>query len=235
MKIIKGRGLKSSTLKSLIQSGYDRSEVEGWTKVMDTPEVSAFKHNTTPQVVIVLRGTTGTANDWSNNAVYGIGGEVAYKRTPRYKRAVARVAEIEKKYNPKDITIVSHSQGGLLAELVPSKAREVITLNKATRPSDFIFGRKKKKNQYDIRSTYDPVSMFNTRQADYTIGEKSLNPLTQHSANVLDKTPDVVYGDAKFGNGMRKKKPRMKRGGMIVKSFNSRPENQFIDEPNEMF
>jgi pimeloyl-ACP methyl ester carboxylesterase len=128
MKIIKGRGLKSSTLKSLIQSGYDRSEVEGWTKVMDTPEVSAFKHNTTPQVVIVLRGTTGTANDWSNNAVYGIGGEVAYKRTPRYKRAVARVSEIEKKYNPKDITIVGHSQGGLLAEIVPSNARERISL-----------------------------------------------------------------------------------------------------------
>jgi hypothetical protein len=235
MKIIKGRGLKSSTLKSLIQSGYDRSEVEGWTKVMDTPEVSAFKHNTTPQVVIVLRGTTGTANDWSNNAVYGIGGEVAYKRTPRYKRAVARVAEIEKKYNPKDITIVGHSQGGLLAEIVPSNARERISLNKATRPSDFIFGRKKKKNQYDIRSKYDPVSMFNTRQADYTIGEKSLNPLKQHSANVLDKTPDVVYGDAKFGNGLRKKKLKVKRGGMIVQSFNSRPENKFIDEPNEMF
>jgi hypothetical protein len=210
MKIIKGRGLKSSTLKSLIQSGYDRSEVEGWTKVMDTPEVSAFKHNTTPQVVIVLRGTTGTANDWSNNAVYGIGGEVAYKRTPRYKRAVARVSEIEKKYNPKDITIVGHSQGGLLAEIVPSNARERISLNKATRPSDFIFGRKKKKNQYDIRSEYDPVSMFNTRQSDYTIGEKSLNPLNQHSANVLDKKPDVVYGDAKFGNSVAKKEIKSK-------------------------
>ena len=231
----KGGGLKSSTLKSLIQSGYDRSQVEGWTKVMDTPEVSAFKHNTTPQVVIVLRGTTGTANDWSNNAVYGIGGEVAYKRTPRYKRAVARVAEIERKYNPKDITIVSHSQGGLLAELVPSKAREIISLNKATRPSDFIFGRKKKKNQYDIRSTYDPVSMFNTRQVDYTIKNKSLNPLTQHSADILDKTPDVVYGDSKFGNGMRKKKLKVKSAGMLVRSFNERPENKFIDEPNEMF
>ena len=98
----KGGGLKSSTLKSLIQSGYDRSQVEGWTKVMDTPEVSAFKHKTTPQVVIVLRGTTGTANDWSNNAVYGIGGEVAYKRTPRYKRAVARVAEIERRLQDKE-------------------------------------------------------------------------------------------------------------------------------------
>ena len=229
----KGGGLKSSTLKSLIQSGYDRSVVEGWTKVMDTPEVSAFKHNTTPQVVIVLRGTTGSMNDWSNNAVFGIGGEVAYKQTPRYKRAVSRVAEIERKYNPKDITIIGHSQGGLLTEIVPSNARERITLNKATRPTDFIFGRKKKKNQYDIRSKYDPVSIFNTRQADYTLQNKSLNPLNQHSADILSKKPDVVYGDAKFGNGVRK----VKRGGMIVRSFNERPENKF-EEPDgsvEMF
>ena len=227
MRVIKGGGLKSSTLKSLIQSGYDRSSVEGWNKIMDTPEVSAFKHIKTPQVVIVLRGTTGTMKDWSNNAVFGLGGEVSYKQTPRYKRAKARVAEIESKYNPQDITIVGHSQGGLLAEIVPSKARETITLNKATRPQDFLFGRRKKKNQYDIRAKYDPVSMFNTRQTDYSIDEKSVNPLTQHSAEVLDKK-EVIYGDRKYGNGM-------KRGGMIVRSFNERPENKFIDEPNEMF
>jgi hypothetical protein len=77
--------------------------------------------------------------------------------------------------------------------------------------------------------------MFNTRQADYTIGEKSLNPLKQHSAEVLDKKPDVVYGDAKFGNGLRKKKLKVKSAGMIVRSYPERIENKFIDEPNEMF
>jgi len=57
--------------------------------------------------------------------------------TPRYKRAKERVAELERKYNPEDITLIGHSQGGLLAEIVPSKAREIISLNKATRPQDF--------------------------------------------------------------------------------------------------
>ena len=157
-KIVRGGGLKANTLKSMIKSTYDRSNVEGWDNVMDTPEVSAFEHPS-GQVVVALRGTEGTLKDWSNNAVYGLGGETAYKLTAKYRRAKERVAELEKRYNPQDITLIGHSQGALLAEIVPSKAREIITINKATRPQDFLF-RRRKKNQYDIRSRFDPVSFF---------------------------------------------------------------------------
>ena len=111
-KIVRGGGLKANTLKSLLKSTYDRSPVEGWNRVMNTPELSAFEHPS-GQVVIALRGTEGTAKDWSNNAVYGLAGESAYKLTPRYKRAKERVAELEKKYNPEDISLVGHSQGAL--------------------------------------------------------------------------------------------------------------------------
>ena len=92
----------------MIKSTYDRSEVEGWDKVMDTQELSAFKHPS-GQVVIASKGTEGTAKDWSNNAVYGLGGETAYKMTPCYKRAKERVAQLDKQYNPKDITLIGHS------------------------------------------------------------------------------------------------------------------------------
>jgi len=227
MRKIKGSGLKANTLKSMIKSTYDRSEVEGWDKVMDTPEVSAFKHPS-GQVVIALRGTEGTAKDWSNNAVYGLGGELAYKQTPRFKRAKERVAELEKKYNPEDISLVGHSQSGLIAELLPSKARERITLNKATRPQDFLF-RRRRKNQYDIRSRFDPVSFFPLQKSNYTIDGVSLNPLAQHSPDILEG--QKVYGDKKYGNGLR----HAKRGGMIVRSFNERPENKFIEEAKPMF
>jgi len=227
MRKIKGSGLKANTLKSMIKSTYDRSEVEGWDKVMDTPEVSAFKHPS-GQVVIALRGTEGTAKDWSNNAVYGLGGELAYKQTPRFKRAKERVAELEKKYNPEDISLVGHSQSGLIAELLPSKARERITLNKATRPQDFLF-RRRRKNQYDIRSRFDPVSFFPLQKSNYTIDGVSLNPLAQHSPDILEG--QKVYGDGKYGFGLR----HVKRGGMIVRSFNERPENKFIEEAKPMF
>jgi len=212
----------------MIKSTYDRSEVEGWDKVMNTPVVSAFKHPS-GQVVVALRGTEGTAKDWSNNAVYGLGGETAYKQTPRYKRAKERVAQLEKQYNPEDITLIGHSQSGLIAELLPSKAREIITLNKATRPQDFLF-RRRKKNQYDIRSRFDPVSFFPLQKSNYTIDGVSLNPLAQHSPEILQG--EKVYGDSKYGFGLR----RVKRGGkIIVRSFNNRKENQFVEEAKEMF
>ena len=228
MRKIKGSGLKANTLKSMIKSTYDRSEVEGWNKVMDTPEVTGFKHPS-GQVVVALRGTEGTAKDWSNNAVYGLGGETAYKQTPRFKRAKERVAQLEKQYNPEDITLIGHSQGALLAEIVPSKARERITLNKATCPQDFLF-RRRKSNQYDIRSRFDPVSFFPLQKSNYTIDGVSLNPLKAHSPDVLEG--QKVYGDSKYGFGLR----HAKNGGkIIVKSFNNRPENKGIDEAKPMF
>ena len=94
-KVVKEGGLKANTLKSMIKSTYDRSQVEGWDKIMDTPEVTGFKHPS-GQVVVALRGTEGTLSDWLNNAVFGLGGETAYKMTPRYKRAKERVGELEK-------------------------------------------------------------------------------------------------------------------------------------------
>ena len=228
MRKIKGSGLKANTLKSMIKSTYDRSEVEGWQKIMDTPEVTGFKHPS-GQVVVALRGTEGTLVDWQNNAVYGVGGELAYKMTPRYKRAKERVAELERKYNPEDITLIGHSQSGLIAELLPSKARERITLNKATRPQDFLF-RRRKSNQDDIRSRFDPVSFFPLQKSNYTIDGVGMNPLKAHSPDILEG--NKVYGDGKYANGLR----HAKRGGkIIVRSFNNRRENRFIDEVKPMF
>jgi len=228
MRKIKGSGLKANTLKSMIKSTYDRSEVEGWQKIMDTPEVTGFKHPS-GQVVVALRGTEGTLVDWQNNAVYGLGGELAYKQTPRYKRAKERVAQLEKQYNPEDITLIGHSQSGLIAELLPSKARERITLNKATRPQDFLF-RRRNKNQYDIRSRFDPVSFFPLQKSNYTIDGVGMNPLKAHSPDILEG--NKVYGDGKYANGLR----HVKRGGkIIVRSYNNRKENQFVQEVKPMF
>ena len=195
---------------------------------MNTPEVSAFEHPS-GQVVIALRGTEGTAKDWSNNLFYGLGGETAYKQTARFKRAKERVAELEKIYNPEDITMIGHSQSGLIAEIVPSKARKIITLNKATRPQNFLF-RRRKSNQYDIRSRFDPVSFFPLQKSNYTIDGVGFNPLTAYSLDILEG--NKVYGDKKYGNGLR----HAKRGGkIIVRSFNNRKENKVIEGAKEMF
>ena len=57
----------------------------------------------------------------------------------------------------------------------------------------------------------------------------SLNPLAQHSPDILEG--NKIYGDGKYGNGLR----HAKSGGMIVRSFNERKENKFIQEAKPMF
>ena len=89
---------------------------------------------------------------------------------------------------------------------------------------------KKIRDQYDIRSRFDPVSFFPLQKSNYTIDGVSLNPLAQHSPDILEG--QKVYGDSKYGNGLR----QVKRGGkIIVRSFNERPENKFIEGAKEMF
>jgi len=93
-----------------------------------------------------------------------------------------------------------------------------------------MFYNKKKKHIYRIRAKFDPVSMFNTSNPEYTINEKNLNPLAQHSYNILEG--QKVYGDKKYGNGIRHAK---RAGSITVRSYPERKENQFIEEAKEMF
>jgi len=78
-------------------------------------------------------------------------------------------------------------------------------------------------------SRFDPVSFFPLQKSNYTIDGVSLNPLKQHSPDILEG--EKVYGDGKYGNGLR----HAKRGGNIVRSFNERPENKFVDEAKPIF
>ena len=94
--ILKGGGLKANTLQILLEATYTGNEVEGFTidKSISSNETRVFVSNSSPHVVISHIGTYNTA-DWMNNAVYAVGGDFAYKQTPRYKRAekVQKLAE----------------------------------------------------------------------------------------------------------------------------------------------
>ena len=185
-----------------------------------------------------------------------MGGDLAYKLTSRYREARKVQQNAEKKYGAKNITTIGHSQGGLQAQLLGGNSKEIITLNKATRPQEAIFGSSKKKNQYDVRASGDAVSAF--RNPFQRAGDKSIdvkgNPLTQHSTDVLGEGEEV-YGDKTFyGNGInacfkggkltnkkefeniiKKIVNKTKSGGMIVKSFNNHPDNRGMEEALQTF
>ena len=164
--------------------------MEGFTidKSISTNESKVFVSNSSGHVVVAHIGTYNTS-DWGNNAVYGLFGDTGYKLTPRYKRAEQVQNKAEDRYGAKNITTIGHSQSGLIAQLLGKNVYETITLNKATRPQD-LFRFNQSKNQFDIRSEADVVSLWRNplqKRNETTIKKKSNNVVLEHSPNVLNR------------------------------------------------
>lgn len=203
---VKGGKLSSSELHDMLHGSYNLDEYkggDGWTRDDDlsTPTSSVYRHDD-GRAVVAHRGTEGTLSDWGNNAKYGSTGETGYKQTKRFKDAKDVQKKAEDKYGQGKISTIGHSQGGLLAELLGKNSHEIITVNKATSPfSDNSGG----KNQHDIRSDCDKVSMFKTKKSknDTTIkGKKNMlgckDSIKEHSYDILKRKDD----DHMFGQGM---------------------------------
>ena len=196
-----GNGLKSETFQKLLEASYSGiDEVEGFRldKKNSTKTSKIYVHPS-GHVVVAHRGTSGVL-DWGNNAVYGLTGDVGYKFTGRYREAKKVQDTAERIYGAKNITTIGHSQGAYQAQLLGDKSHEIITLNKATRPQEVLYGSSKKKNQYDVRASGDLVSLWRNpfqtgKDTTTSIGG---DPLKQHSTDVLGKRKGVVYGDTNF-------------------------------------
>jgi len=193
-----GTGLKTNIFANLLKASYNPiDKVDNFELDKSISKTSKVYHDpNTGQTVVAHRGTSG-ASDWLNNLIYAKGGERAYKMTPRYKEAERVQRRAEAKYGRENISTIGHSQSGLQAELLGKDTKEIITLNKATRPT--LFSRKKHKNQYDIRSERDIVSHFNPferrTKRDITIPSKSKSITTEHNINILNRLdPDTIIG-----------------------------------------
>ncbi len=206
---MEGGGLKATTLKELLNSSYSGVAPEGW--VIDSkrssPSSKIFKHPESGQVVVAHMGTQGYT-DWGNNLIYGALGSSGYSMLPRYGQAQKVQDAAVQRYGVDRITTIGHSQGGLQAELLGPKGRETITFNKASRPS--VFNQALHPTQYDVRSTRDAVSgvgsafQFHTADRDsrtYLIQPDTMNILTEHGTEVLDRVPpDQIFGDDVYNN-----------------------------------
>lgn len=191
-----GGKLSKNDLKGLLDASYDgRAKVGDWTidKSLSTPTSKVYA-NSEGRAVVAHRGTQGIT-DWGNNLAYAIGGEYLYKKTDRFKEAEKVQKKAEKKYGAKNVSTIGHSQGGLQAELLGSKSKEIITLNKATHP----LITRHSGNQTDIRSDRDIVSIA-TKTPTTEIKAESYNPLKEHSPDILNR----VAAETEYGSGLGK-------------------------------
>lgn len=200
-----GKGIRASTLNNLLVGSYTGDEVDGFVLDQELSRDTArvYRDQKTGQAVVAHRGTDG-ASDWANNAVFGALGRKGYRYTPRYKTSNDVQKATEQKYGQDNVITVGHSQGGLLSEMVGGNSKEIITLNKATRPQQALVGKKPKQQQYDVRSTgdyisyWDPYSFKKEYKHPHSDIIGSEGALTEHSIGVLDRLGDEIIGDKSY-------------------------------------
>jgi hypothetical protein len=170
-------------LKNFVEASYknkrEASNVNGYEldKELSTKRDKIYV-DSQGNVIHAIAGTD-SMKDWSNNALIPLG---LHTKTNRYKNSERIQREANKKYGKENVSLVSHSQSGNIAENLANKGL-VGGLNTTLNPA--IIG-KHNKNLNVIKSEYDPVSLFTrTNKNDDILKATSYNPLIEHSTAIL--------------------------------------------------
>jgi hypothetical protein len=193
-----GGKLKVNQIQHFLHNSYQKNKNDNYDGYQMDKELSgnrfqAYYHPENDHLVTVHRGSQGI-HDWINNVRYGLFND---KSSKRFQHAKEMQKKAEDKYSTKNVTIVAHSLGKQLAQEANKNNNELITLNGATTPYDI--GKKKKENEYNMRTTYDiPSALENLKPkngSEINIPSKSHNILTEHSTNVLNRlNPEMNIG-----------------------------------------
>lgn len=194
--------MRSKEIKEFVSASYKKNK-DADPKIgnyeldrsLSTGKAKVYHDPLSNKTIITNRGTTGTLSDWKNNLDYVRG---KYNSTERLKNAENTQDAAIKKYGKVD-TNITHSQSAVIGRKLneEGKTGQVIEVNPA------IMFEKQKNNEYIIRSEYDPVSMlsninpFLKKENVYEIKADTMNPFTEHSANILDRV------EAEYGAGMK--------------------------------
>jgi hypothetical protein len=218
---MKGGKLPVSEIKAFLEASYDvkdtKPEINGYIldKELSNKWGKLFYNSALKKAVVAHRGTRN-AKDWRNNALIGIG---AYKLSDRFKTGQLLQNQAEAKYTGYKIYTLGHSQAGQLVNLLGSKTVGV-SVNPAYTTA--LKGEYQGKNEYVIRSSYDPVSgltkklqsavlnvtnpNFNKRN-NIVIPAETNDLFKEHSLDILDRLPQ----DMLIGRGKNKLKINMKK------------------------
>ena len=198
----KGSKITPTELEDLIKASYKKStDAEKIGKkynlkldsTLSSPEQKVFIDKK-GKPIIAYRGSTSSniknfTRDWLMSDVGILTGTSQYD--PRIKRSKDVYEKVIDKYSGKTPTLIGHSLGGHIAELVgeSNKDNKVITYNKGAGLGDI--GKKINKNQTDIRTGGDLISALSLTQKGgkkITIDNtKFLNPVYAHKPDFISR------------------------------------------------
>jgi hypothetical protein len=195
---LEGGKMVVKDIKKLINASYNKklSNIDGYELDKDLSDRKVQVYTKNGQAYVIHRGTQGF-----QDVLTDVKMTFGYKKDKRFKHAKEIQNKAYEKYGPENIHTLAHSLGAKLAEEFGKKGKEIITLNKPTLPEDIIKNKKVNKNQYDIKTKLDPVSIlkpFQQDKKDIVIKSETLNPLKEHSSDVLERLPEEM----EIGAGM---------------------------------
>lgn len=195
---MKGRALKAGDLKQLLKASYqdDRTNINDFKYIPDlSNDTTAVFYNPVQNKAVVSHRGTKNFLDWGNNYAYLRG---AYKWTPRFRAGQEVQRRAEQRYGAENVETIGHSQGGVLARELGRNTKNIIQVN----PS-YLFERKGD-NETIVKSSGDIVSSL--ANADIIIPRQSMNPITEHRLNILDRLPaNQLIGRSVLRKQYRKK------------------------------
>jgi hypothetical protein len=180
-------------LKNFVEAGYkkkkDVKNVSGYTldEDLSTKRNKVYYDPNTGKAVHTIAGTD-SLKDWSNNALIPLG---LHQYSNRHKNSEKIQKKANEKYGKENVDLVSHSQSGHIAENLANKN---LVGGKNTTLNPAIIGSHNK-NIKVVKSVLDPVSFLTkTTKNDVKIIPKTINPITEHSTNILDKAKKNIFG-----------------------------------------
>jgi hypothetical protein len=202
-----GGSLKVNEIYRVIKNGYE------WPKLKDIPQFKnikdlssnyhqVYENKKDKRIILNYTGSKG-AIDLLNNIDYLL---QTYPLTPRFLKAEEIFNKVLKRYPNYTITLVSHSQGGIitreLSRLYGDSIFEIIAVNPAESSfvedikSFFGEGKRNKENEYNIKSELDFASFFSTKGKNDIVVPKLSNDLIQeHRSEILLRlNPDLEIG-----------------------------------------
>ena len=207
---MKGGSLKPQELKDFLQASYEENAPKTIDKYILDDTLSnlygkVYVNEALKKVVLAFRGTgmENLGTDWINNLIFLVS-DPGYKLTPRYQTALKMYKGAIKKYKGFKFELIGHSQSGVIVNnLCSDKVNNCISLNPAYKNASL------KNNEYIIRSTGDVVSKMTvpkkalnsvlypqwTKKHMINIEDKTGNPITEHTVDILDRlNPNMIIG-----------------------------------------
>ena len=204
----KGGSLPANMIKKLIVASHEKDFKDvGDYKIdrqLSHEWVRVYYNDQKKHCVIVHRGSADAYDAFIDLQLL-----VQHKSNKRFKISEQVQKKAEKKYKAKGyfITTLGSSLGAYLSEEYGQNSDEVITVSKPTTPGDLLTGRKKGKDQYDIRSTRDPIAIlqnFQKGKHDIVIPSQSWNPYKERIGDLVSGRllpEDKLIGKEMTGQG----------------------------------